>query len=291
MLSATRQIAIKRQTPIALSLLRSFTTQPNLTRRCIAHVPPPPPPPSLLRMSTARPGFNISTQSPIQLVHQQKRNLSFWNIPVTLMTASPLKRRLALIAIGSAGLAVGIVLGPLLLVGIGGLAAVMGLRLWRFKRQLMQQSGAQDWPDFMQAFLQQEQGIGLFGKDQQQVQKEALRRLDVWAQSDRGRHQLIEYGLHPDCILQDVSMRGSSYASVMTSSSKNTTEIKIELDLGNSPGAVLIAVAQLDKESNDMLIKSIQLVTETGRSLTIPLDVLQQNHSGGRVIEGEFRDV
>lgn len=286
MLSITRQITIKRPNPTALSLLRSFATQPTLTRRCVAHVPPP----SLLRISTRHPCFTTQTRLLMPPLHQQ-RALSFWNIPVALMTASPLKRRMALVAMGGVGLAVAVVLGPFLLVGIGGLAAVMGLRLWRFKRQLMQQSGAQDWPDFMQAFLQQ-QGGGLFGKDQQQVQKEVLRRLDAWAQSDRGRYELIEYGLHPERILQDVSMRGSSYASVMTSnSSNNTTEIKVELDLGNSPGAVLIAVAQLDKERNDMLIKSIRLVTETGHILTVPLDVLQQNHGGGRVIEGEFRDV
>jgi hypothetical protein len=287
MLSTTRKIAMKRPNPTALSLLRSFATQPTLARRCAVHVPPP----SLLRMATTRPCYALASRLPMAFL-QQQRALSFWNIPVALMTASPLKRRIALVAMGGVGLAVTIVLGPFLLLGIGGLAAVMGLRLWRFKRQLMQQSGAQDWPDFMHAFLlQQQQGSGLFGQDQQQVQKEVLRRLDAWAQSDRGRYQLIEYGLHPDRILQDVSMRGSSYASIMTSSSNSATEIKIELDLGTSPGAVLIAVAQLDKESNDMLIKSIRLVTETGHSLTVPLDVLHQNHSGGRVIEGEFRDV
>lgn len=228
---------------------------------------------------------------------QQQRQFSLWNIPLSLMTASPLKRRLTLVALGGAGLAFAVVLGPFLLVGIGGIAAVIGFRLWRMKRDLQNQlrntgQPLQDWPDFLNAFMQQQgMGGGVFGKDQRQVETEAIRRLELWAQSSRGRNQLIEYGIHPERIAQNVSMRGSSYASTSSNVTGTTTEIKIELDLRNAPGTILIASAQLDKESNNLTISDMKLVTATGHVLAVPLSIHQQNPDGRRVIEGEFYDV
>ncbi|EPB88908.1 hypothetical protein HMPREF1544_04298 [Mucor circinelloides 1006PhL] len=249
---------------------------------------------SLLMMSK-RPQVHdtISVLSAIQ----QQRQFSLWNIPLSLMTASPLKRRLTLVALGGAGLAFAVVLGPFLLVGIGGIAAVIGFRLWRMKRDLQNQlrntgQPLQDWPDFLNAFMQQQgMGGGVFGKDQRQVETETIRRLELWAQSSRGRNQLIEYGIHPERIAQNVSMRGSSYASTSSNVTGTTTEIKIELDLRNAPGTILIASAQLDKESNNLTISDMKLVTATGHVLAVPLSIHQQNPDGRRVIEGEFYDV
>jgi hypothetical protein len=213
----------------------------------------------------------------------QRQGISFWNIPLGLMTASPLKRRLALVALGGTSLAVAIVLGPFLLVGLGGIAAAVAFRFWRFKKQLLQQNQTLgDWPDFLNAFIQQQQ---VFGKDQLQVQKEAIKKLDVWSQSSQGRERLIEYGIHPERVTQHVSMRGSSYSSRMVNNDK-LTEIKIELDLKNTPDTVLIAIAEIDKEGS-MSFKDLRLVTHTG-ILKIPLTVNQNN---GRIIEGEFRDI
>lgn len=214
------------------------------------------------------------------------------------MTASPIKRRLTLAALGGVGLAFAIVLGPFLLVGIGGITAVIGYRLWRIRRDLqnqLQNAGQplQDWPNFLNAFMQQQGmgGGGVFGKDQRQVETEAVRRLELWAQSSRGRNQLIEYGIHPERIAQNVSMRGSSYASTSSNVTGTTTEIKIELDLRNSPGTILIASAQLDKEGNNLTINDMKLVTATGHVLPVPSSINQQGPDGGRVIEGEFYDV
>ncbi|KAK4515134.1 uncharacterized protein ATC70_002744 [Mucor velutinosus] len=249
---------------------------------------------SLLMMSK-RPQVHDITS--VLSATQQQRQISFWNIPLSLMTASPIKRRLTLAALGGAGLAFTIILGPFLLVGIGGIAAVIGFRLWRVKRGLqnqLQNAGQplQDWPDFLNAFMQQ-QGMGgdVFGKDQRQVETEAVRRLELWAQSSRGRNQLIENGIHPERITQNVSMRGSSYASTSSNVTGTTTEIKIELDLRNSPGTLLIASAQLDKEGNNLTINDIKLVTATGHVLSVPSSINQQGSNGGRVIEGEFYDV
>lgn len=223
-----------------------------------------------------------------QHLQQQQRSITFRNIPVSLLTASPLKRRLILAAVGGASLAVAVVLGPILLVGLGGIAAVVAFRLWRFKRQLLQQSSSQgngDWPDFLTAFIQQQQ---VFGKEQLQVQKEAMGRLELWAQTNEGRDILIENGVHPDRVTGNVSMRGSSYSST-TVNNDQVTEIKIELDLNSTPGAVLIAIAEMDKEGN-MSLKTLKLVTSTN-VLGIPLTMNRQNQGGGRIIEGEFRDI
>ncbi|KAG2199621.1 hypothetical protein INT46_010548 [Mucor plumbeus] len=225
----------------------------------------------------------------------QQRQFSLWNIPLSLMAASPLKRRLTLAVLGGTGLVVAVVLGPFLLVGIGGIAAVIGFRIWRIKRGIesqLQSTGQplQDWPDFLNAFMQQ-QGTGVFGNDQRQVEAETVRRLELWAHTNRGRSQLIEYGIHPERITQNVSMRGSSYSTSSSNITGTTTEIKIELDLRNSPGVVLVASAQLDKENNNLIVTDMKLVTGTGHVLPVPLSVSQHSPGGGRVIEGEFHDV
>ncbi|CEP10515.1 hypothetical protein [Parasitella parasitica] len=225
----------------------------------------------------------------------QRYRFSLWNIPLSLMTASPLKRRVTLAALGGAGLAVAVVLGPFLLVGIGGIAMAFGFRLWRIKRDLQSQfqrtgQPLQDWPDFLNAFMQQ-QNAGVFGNDQRQVEAEALRRFQLWAQSGRGRNQLIEHGINPEKITDNVSMRGSSYSSTVSNGTGTTTKIKIELDLRNSPGTILIASAQLVKDNNTLTIHDMKLVTAAGYVLPLPLSVSPQNPSGGRVIEGEFYDV
>jgi hypothetical protein len=245
----------------------------------------------ILQSASLRPTTTMTkkNKSITLLRRQQQRSFSLWNIPLSLMTASPLKRRLTLVALGGTSLAAAVILGPILLVGLGGIAAVIGFRFWRFRNQLIKQANSQggDWPDFLNAFIQQQQ---VFGKDQLKVEKEALKRLEIWSQSDQGRNRLIEYGIHPERVVKNVFMRGSSYASISTSSSSSSnksTEIKIELDLRNSPGSVLIATAQLDREK-EMTMTDIKLVTPTGHVLRIPLSI---RGSTGRIIEGEFRDI
>lgn len=227
------------------------------------------------------------------MILQQHRSISFWNnIPLALMKASPLQRRLALVGLGGASLAVLVILGPFLLVGLGGIAAVMGFRFWRFRNQLIKQgngTGINDWADFLNAFIQQQQG-GVFGQDQTKVETEAIKRLEMWSQTEQARNRLIEYGVHPDTLTQNVSMRGSSFAST-TVNGITMREIKIELELTNSPGSVLIAAAQLDKEGN-MTMTDMKLVTPTRHILRVPLSIQNiRGGSRGRVIEGEFHDV
>lgn len=290
MLSTLKLLKTKNH-QTAFYLIRSLTTK-NIPSR-LSHSQ------SLAPCRTLNRPLMLSRRPQVAIVINantvQQRQFSLWNIPLSLMAASPLKRRLTLAALGSAGLAVAVVLGPFLLVGVGGIAAVIGFRIWRIKKGIesqLQRTGQplQDWPDFLNAFIQQ-QGTGVFGNDQRQVETEAVRRLELWAQSSRGRSQLIEYGIHPERITQNVSMRGSSYSSSSSNVTGTTTEIKIELDLRNSPGVVLIASAQLDKENNNLIITDMKLVTGTGHVISVPLSVSQQNPGGGRVIEGEFHDV
>ncbi|KAI8379005.1 hypothetical protein BD560DRAFT_389244 [Blakeslea trispora] len=228
---------------------------------------------------------------PIHVVNYQ-RHFSIWNLPAKLLTASPLQRRLALVGLGGFGLATMVVLGPFIMVGLGGLAAFGGFRLWRLKQQL-QHVNQQDWPSYVLQQLAQQQSFtgGLFGQGQRHVQSEALRRFNTWAHTEQGHTQLVDLGIYPDSISQNVSMRGSSSRS-FSAPGQHKTEIKIELDMRNAPGVVLVAKAIIEKESNELQMKDIQLVTASGYILSIPLSAEQhQSRGGGRIIEGEFRDV
>ncbi|KAI8878775.1 hypothetical protein K501DRAFT_257993 [Backusella circina FSU 941] len=198
------------------------------------------------------------------------------------MVASPLQRRLGLFALGGAGIAVTVLLGPFLLIGIGGLAGLVGFRFWQLKRQLRNTPLEKNWQSFMSDFLKEQNGGMLFGKEQVKLQDEAMKRFSSWTQSEQGRDELFNYGIHPERISQQASMRGSSYSSNSVQAEK---DIKIELDL--MEGAVLVAQATVDNDGN-MSIRDIKLVTSTGHTLQIPLHPTQGR---GRIIEGEFRDV
>lgn len=197
---------------------------------------------------------------------------SIWNGRLT----SPLKRGLTLAVIGGTSLLGLVVLGPFILIGVGGITAVVAFRFWRFKKQFLQ-SGS-DWPGFLNEFFQNQQ---VFGKEKIKVESEAIQKLKSWTQTEQGRHCLIEHGIHPERIIENVSMRGSSFTLI-----NNSKEIKIELDLGSSPRSVLIALAEIDVEGN-ISLTDIKLVTSAGNIINVPL----QQNGGGRVIEGEFRDV
>jgi hypothetical protein len=220
----------------------------------------------------------------------QKRSFSLWNIPMTLMAASPLKRRIALVGLGGVGLAITVILGPFLLIGVGGIAAVIGWRAWRFKRQIQHElerqtsSNLNDWPDFLSAFIKQQQQGSFFGQDQRELQKEALHIVNEWVDSSQGRRFLDNYGI-PYNLTQNVSMRGS-YSSTNNNS---LSEIKIELELLNSPGSVLIAKAVKSNNQQQFDINEVKLATFNGQVVKIPLS--NQNKNGGRIIEGEFKDV
>ncbi|KAG2235335.1 hypothetical protein BDF21DRAFT_394579 [Thamnidium elegans] len=207
------------------------------------------------------------------LLPQQQRNMSFRR----QLLQSPIGRGLAIATVGGTSILALMVLGPFLLVGIGGLTAIVAFRAWRFKKQLERTTGT-DWPEFITNFIQQQQ---VFGKEKQMVETEAIRRLEVWAQTEQGRCILIEHGIHPEQVVERVLMRASF---VKTSSSNN--EIKVELDLVNSPNSVLVATAKVDVEGN-VSLTDIKLVTFAGQVLQVPL----QQNGGGRVIEGEFQDV
>lgn len=222
----------------------------------------------------------------------QQRSFSLWNIPAMLMTASPLKRRLTLVGLGGVGLAITVILGPFLLVGVGGIAAVVGFRLWRFKRQLQQElerqtsSNLNEWPDLLNAFFMQ--GSSFFGQDQKDIQKETVKRVNEWMDSSQGRDALGSYGIPTDTAMttEDVSIRGS-----YSSTRNDFTEIKVELALSNStsPGSILVTKAIKNNKEGVLDIKDIQLVMVNGQVFHIPLST--QNRNGGRIIEGEYRDV
>lgn len=273
MFTILRQRSLKRAPSATTCLLRSFSTRPTvlLKPRCQS-IP-------IMTRSLVYP------RSPVNLM-QQHRNFSLWNIPLALMTASPLKRRLALVGLGGAGLAITVILGPFLLIGVGGIAAVIGFRVWRMKRQIQQElerqtsSNLNDWPDFLNAFIQQQGQQGsFFGREQRDLQNETIKIVNQWVGSSQAR----EYGI-PENITENVSMRGS-----FSSKTNNIQEIKIELELLNSPGSVLVAKAVKDKGLEQFNIKDIQLVTVNGQVVGIPLST--QNRNGGRIIEGEFHDV
>ncbi|GAA5801801.1 hypothetical protein HPULCUR_007255 [Helicostylum pulchrum] len=208
---------------------------------------------------------------------QQQRNMSFRR----QLLQSPIGRGLAIATVGGTSILGLMVLGPFLLVGIGGLTAIVAFRAWRFKKQLERTTGT-DWPEFITNFMQQQQ---VFGKEKQMVETEAIRRLETWAQTEQGRGILIEHDIHPEQVVERVLMRASF---VKTSSSRNNNEIKVELDLVNSPNSVLVATANVDVEGN-ISLTDIKLVTFAGQVLQVPLQ--QNGGRGGRVIEGEFQDV
>ncbi|GAA5812893.1 hypothetical protein MFLAVUS_006353 [Mucor flavus] len=210
------------------------------------------------------------------LLPQQQRNMSFRR----QLLQSPIGRGLAIAAVGGTSILALMVLGPFLLVGMGGLTAIVAFRAWRFKKQLERTTGT-NWPEFITNFMQQQQ---VFGKEKQMVETEAIRRLETWAQTEQGRRTLIEHDIHPEQVAERVLMR----ASFVKTSSSSDNEIKVELDLVNSPHSVLIATAKVDVEGN-ISLTDIKLVTFAGQVLRVPLQ--QSGGGGGRVIEGEFQDV
>lgn len=186
---------------------------------------------------------------------------------------SGIKRTVTLAAMGSVGLLGMVILGPFILVGIGGLGAVLAFRFWRFKKQF--ESGMKnDFPGFMQQVFEKQQ---MLGKEKRQVEGEALSKFKQWIETEQGRRWMIEHGMHPDRILENVSMRATSFTL------NQSKTIKIELDLGQS-GSVLMAVAEIVE--GNVSLTSVNLMTVTGDRMSIPLQ-----QYGGRVIEGEFRDV
>ncbi|OBZ90892.1 hypothetical protein A0J61_01059 [Choanephora cucurbitarum] len=245
-----------------------------------------------IQTNTLKRPIKGTRSTPLHIITYQ-RHFSIWTLPAKLLTASPLQRKLALVGLGGFGLATMVVLGPFIMVGLGGLTAFGAFRLWRLRQQL-QQVNQQDWPNYILQQLAQQQEpfrAGLFGQGQRHVQSEALRRFNTWAHTEQGHAQLIDLGIYPDHISQNVSMRGSSSRS-FSAPGQHKTEIKIELDMRNAPGVVLVAKAILEKESNELQMKEIQLVTASGYILSIPLSAEQhQSQNGGRIIEGEFRDV
>ncbi|KAI7889426.1 uncharacterized protein EV154DRAFT_565390 [Mucor mucedo] len=214
------------------------------------------------------PWQGMSMVQSMRFMGQQERNV--WN--------TSLKRTVTLAAVGSVGLMGIVILGPFILVGIGGLGAVLAFRFWRFKRQFESGRGNDNWSGFVQGVFERQQQV--FGKEKRKVEGEALGKLKQWTETEQGRDWLIQHGMHPQRMIENVSMRGSSFKLV--DGSKN---IKIELDLGQS-GSVLIAVAEMDVEGN-VSLTDIKLMTMTGERIRIPL----QQNGGGRVIEGEFHDV
>ncbi|KAI9481437.1 MAG: hypothetical protein EXX96DRAFT_566712 [Benjaminiella poitrasii] len=159
------------------------------------------------------------------------RSMSLWKLPFVLIRVLPFKRRLGLITLGGLGLATAIVLGPFVLVGLGGLVTFGIYRIWRIKRNLLrQQPLQQNWTD---VFRDQSPSSFvnniIFGREQFQVESEAIRYFNNWVQSDIGQDELMKQGIHLDAITsQSVSMRGSSYSTVSTLND-SIIEIKIEL--------------------------------------------------------------
>ncbi|KAI9347150.1 hypothetical protein BD770DRAFT_396034 [Pilaira anomala] len=231
-------------------------------------------------------GRNLTTQSlsaqgrqrmsfmPI-IIQQQQRHMSFRN---NGFLKTSIGRGVALAAVGGTSLIALVLLGPFILVGVGGLAAVVAFRVWRFQKQMLRSGN--EWPEVINSFIQQQQ---VFSKEKVKVEIEAIKRLELWAHTEEGRNLLIENGIHPERVTEKVSIRGTSFTSTNLNSSD---EIKVELDLKNAPNSVLIATANADVEGN-ISLTDIKLVTFAGNVLRVPL--LQSG--GGRVIEGEFRDV
>ncbi|KAI8980528.1 hypothetical protein BDB01DRAFT_836744 [Pilobolus umbonatus] len=225
----------------------------------------------LRQLAIRRPNLYSVNRLPYQcntahpLTHTRNtRHFSLWKIPVFLITATPGKRKMAMAVLGGTGVILSMITGPFFLLGIGGMAAVAGFKVWRFQRQMKR------WPDFLQDMINP-----IFGQDQVKLENEVVTKVEGWGSTTEGRSTLIDYGINPDNL--KFSLRGSS-----TSEMNNKKEMTIELDVVHSPGWTLVAVAQLNEHSN-IHIQEMKLVSSSSK-INIPL-------SQGRIIEGEFRDL
>ncbi|CAO3702326.1 unnamed protein product [Rhizopus stolonifer] len=86
-----------------------------------------------------QPSIRASFHTSFQPVVVQRRSIYLDN---RLWKQLPLSKRIGIV---STGLAATFFLGPMLLVGLGGLLAVGGFRLWRLKRTLDTKSGGFNW--------------------------------------------------------------------------------------------------------------------------------------------------
>ncbi|PHZ07227.1 uncharacterized protein RHIMIDRAFT_240895 [Rhizopus microsporus ATCC 52813] len=205
----------------------------------------------------------------------QRRMYSNRPLIQLLMRMTPTQRRIALFG---TGIAATLVLGPFLLVGLGGIAAVGAFQFWKLKRQLnqaaIQQQPLSVWSDLFANYY----NVPLSRNSV--LQEEALKRVEDWAQTDHGRSTLMDHGIRPDDLTSRAYLRGTSSTSIMVQGITQQ-RIKLEFDLRD---CILLVFADQDSS-----IKDVQLVNRVGHALHIPLTVQQQRT--GRVIEGEFHDI
>lgn len=205
----------------------------------------------------------------------QRRMYSNRPLVHLLMRMTPTQRRIALFG---TGIAATLVLGPFLLVGLGGIAAVGAFQFWKLKRQLnqaaIQQQPLSVWSDLFANYY----NVPLSRNSV--LQEEVLKRVEDWAQTGHGRSTLMDHGIRPDDLTSRAYLRGTSSTSVMVQGITQQ-QIKLEFDLSD---CTLLVFADQDSS-----IKDIQLVNRVGHALHIPLTVQQQRT--GRVIEGEFHDI
>ncbi|CAO3675551.1 hypothetical protein G6F70_007524 [Rhizopus microsporus] len=205
----------------------------------------------------------------------QRRMYSNRPLVQLLMRMTPTQRRITLFG---TGIAATLVLGPFLLVGLGGIAAVGAFQFWKLKRQLnqatIQQQPLSVWSDLFANYY----NVPLSRNSV--LQEEALKRVEDWAQTSHGRSTLMDHGIRPDDLTSRAYLRGTSSTSIMVQGITQQ-QIKLEFDLSD---CILLVFA--DQNSS---IKDIQLVNRVGHALHIPLTVQQQRT--GRVIEGEFHDI
>ncbi|KAG1456440.1 hypothetical protein G6F56_006829 [Rhizopus delemar] len=122
-----------------------------------------------------QPSIRASFHTPFQPVAIQRRSVYLDN---RLWKQLPVSKRIGIVG---TGLAATFFLGPILLVGLGGLLAVGGFRLWRLKRALDTKSGGFNWQNAQEIF-----------------QSDTMQDILRWAHTEQGREQLLYYGLDPD---------------------------------------------------------------------------------------------
>ncbi|KAG1052139.1 hypothetical protein G6F43_005695 [Rhizopus delemar] len=195
----------------------------------------------------------LQSTQPKRLISYQKPRPTFG-----FLQQIPLYKRFAILG---TGVAATVVFGPILLLGLGGLAAVGAFRLWR--------------SPFYDLFKR-------VAKDQQEysrLQQEAFQRLSAWARTESGHAQLVELGLYLEHITERARLISTESSKTIVNG-VSQQQVKLQFELTNHTQLVVHAVMNEELVN----IRDIQIV-KGFRKIKVPA------YTQGRVIEGEFHDI
>lgn len=231
----------------------------------------------------------ISARSQIQRYYSMSPTSVF-------RTLTKWQRRASLITAFGGGILLTIFIGPILLVTVGGVAAVFWWRYWRQMRQLRREM---DTMTSGNGILQNPlANLGsLFSANQSQLtstlQQQAIERIreDVESPSSEiVRYLSIDDPL--DISFSDVHATSSSRSStIFNGRHQSTTFVDLEFALSSGSGPKGIARARGSVNGNQVQLEKVSIYwPQWDRETVLPAS-LNSNSRTRRVIEGEFRDI